>query len=458
MSLGPGDPRTVGQTAGRASLGGVAPARPVAPEDVQDEHERRLAIRALLRRPLMPVGHGYDDDLRLIRRHRLALTRFFSEALGYRLTVDPAGARLFKAGLGRDSSRPLLRGKAAVPFTPRAYALLTLTIAALTRTKSQLLVDELVAAVRTTAVEAGIDVDLDMLGERRALHAALLALVRFGALSERDGDLEHWAEDRTQSLLDVHRDVLGLLVAAPLSTMATVDDLLAPARISSAAGGARIATRRRLVESPILTTSDLAPDHAEWWARNRNRERDWLLDQLGLSLELRSEGALALDPDEELTDVEFPGRGRTSHLALLLLEALVDELRPTASVGAVARGDTLPAPGADSDGRGAWWPVPRRRIEAVARPIVAHWSSGLRRDQREDPAAAVAESLRLLASVGLVRLAPHAGPDDRPDSQPSRDVELWEVHAAACRYRPVAQLAQASDTGEASLFDLEGES
>lgn len=428
----------------------VARNGPPAAEDIQDEHERQMAIRALLRRPLLPVGHGHDDDLRLIRRHRMALTRFFSESLGYRLTVDPAGARLFKAGLGRDGSRPLLRGKAGVPFTPRAYALLTLTIAALTRTKSQLLVDELVAAVRTTAVEAGIEVDLDVLGERRALHAALLALVRFGALSERDGDLEHWAEDRTQSLLDVHRDVLGLLVAAPLSTMATVDDLLALAKISSAAGGARIATRRRLVESPILTTGDLAPDHAEWWARNRNREREWFLDQLGLSLELRAEGALALDPAEELTDVDFPGRGRTSHLALLLLEAIVDELRPAAGVGA------------GSDGRSAWWPIPRGQIESLARPIVAQWSSGLRRDQREDPAAAVAESLRLLASVGLVRPAPdvgHAGQRDRPPSrQPSRDVELWEVHAAACRYRPVAQLAESSVTGEASLFDPEGES
>ncbi|GAA6527977.1 TIGR02678 family protein [Intrasporangium sp. DVR] len=423
---------------------------PPAAEDIQDEHERQMAIRALLRRPLLPVGHGHDDELRLIRRHRMALTRFFSESLGYRLTVDPAGARLFKAGLGRDGSRPLLRGKAAVPFTPRAYALLTLTIAALTRTKSQLLVDELVAAVRATAVEAGIEVDLDVLGERRALHAALLALVRFGALSERDGDLEHWAEDRTQSLLDVHRDVLGLLVAAPLSTMSTVDDLLAPAKISSAAGGARIETRRRLVESPILTTGDLAPDHAEWWARNRNREREWFLDQLGLSLELRAEGALALDPAEELTDLDFPGRGRTSHLALLLLESIVDELRPTAGAGSGA------------EGRGAWWPIPRERIESMARPIMAQWSSGLRRDQREDPAAAVAESLRLLASVGLVRPAPdvgHAGQHDYPPSRPpSRDVELWEVHAAACRYRPVAQLAESSVTGEASLFDLEGES
>jgi uncharacterized protein (TIGR02678 family) len=384
----------------------------------------------------MPVGHGYEDDLRLIRRHRIALTRFFSESLGYRLSVDPSGARLFKTGLGRDGSRPLLRGRAGVPFTPRGYGLLTLTVAALTRAKSQLLVDELVAGVRTTAVEAGIDVDLDAIADRRALHAALHALVRFGALSERDGDLEHWAEERTQSLLDVHRDVLGLLVAAPLSTLHTVDDLLAPARVSSAAGGARIATRRRLVESPILTTGDLEPDHAEWWARNRNREREWYHDQLGLYLELRAEGALGLDPEDELTDVEFPGRGRTSHLALLLLEALVEDLRP----------DLTPAPRTGPERLVAWHPVRSTRIEAVARPVLAQWASGLRRDQRENPAAAVAESLRLLESVGLVRKDPDGDPD------------VWQVHAAACRYRPFAQLAEASGTGEASLFDLQGES
>jgi uncharacterized protein (TIGR02678 family) len=409
--------------------------RPAAAEDAQDAHERRLAVRALLRQPLMPVGRGHDDDLRLIRRHRIALTRFFSESLGYRLTVDPSGARLFKTGLGRDGSRPLVRGRANVPFTPRGYAMLTLTIAALTRTKAQLLVDELVAGVRSTAVEAGIDVDLDSIGDRRALHAAMLALVRLGALSERDGDLDHWAEERTQSLLDVHRDVLGLLVAAPLSTLETVDDLLAPAKVSSAAGGARIATRRRLVESPILTTSELASDHADWWARNRNREREWYLDQLGLDLELRAEGALGLDPDEELSDVEFPGRGRTSHLALLLLEAIVDEINAVPSRA-----------GAASAAPVAWHPVHRDRIDAVARLVLAQWSSGLRRDQREDPAGAVAESLGLLESVGLVRL------------HPGGDRDLWQVHAAASRFRAIAQLAQASGTGEASLFDTEGES
>ena len=129
---------------------------------------------------------------------------------------SPGAARLFKAGLGRDATRPLVR-KSGKAFTPRAYALLCLTLAALTRGKGQLLVDELVAQVRSAAVDAGLDVDLDAIADRRALHAAFAALVELGVLHERDGDLEHWAEQRTASLLDVRRDRLALLVAAPLA-------------------------------------------------------------------------------------------------------------------------------------------------------------------------------------------------------------------------------------------------
>ncbi|MDN5789490.1 MAG: TIGR02678 family protein [Micrococcales bacterium] len=400
--------------------------RPPAAEDLQDAQERREAVRALLRWPLITAGGAHEDELRLVRRHRVALTRFFAESLGYRLTVEPAGARLFKTGLGRDATRPLPR-RSGAPFTPRGYALLTLTIAALTRVKAQLLVDELVAAVRSAAVEAEIDVDLDAIADRRALHAALMVLVRLGVLRERDGDLEHWVEERKHSLLDVNRDVLGLLVAAPLSTHGSMDDLLAPARVPSAAGGARIATRRRLAECPVLSVEELPEDHAEWWRRNRNREREWFHDQLGLDLELRAEGALALDPDEELTDLSFPGRGRTSHLALLVLEALTDQFRQ-GGASASPRGEGAPA---------AWHRVSAVRLAEVTRSVVTQWASGLRRDQREDPGLAVAESMRLLESVGLVR---RAGDD-------------LLVHAAASRYRPVATLAERSTTGEQSLFD-----
>ena len=308
-----------------------SPARPAPAEDTQAIAERRRAARALLRTPLLTADGPGADDLLLVRRHREALERLFAEGLGYRLLVEPKAARLFKAGLGHDASRPLRkrlsRGEGR-PFEPRAYALLCLVLAALTRSPAQLLVDELVAEVRSAAADTDLLVDLDTPGDRRALAAALLTLLEVGVLVERDGDLVRWADGAdTTSLLDVRRDRLRLLVAASLSGATGPADLLETAVLPSAAGGARVAVRRRLLEQPVLSVDDLPEEQAEWWRRSRHREADWFRDAFGLELELRAEGAIAVDPDDELSDVTFPGTGSQRHAALLLLEHLVRDAR-----------------------------------------------------------------------------------------------------------------------------------
>jgi uncharacterized protein (TIGR02678 family) len=394
--------------------------RPAPAEDVHLVAERRRAARALLRRPLLHADGPAADELRLVRRHRAELQRMFADGLGYRLVVEPGAARLYKAGLGRDATRPLLRrnGKA---FTPRAYALLCLTIAALGRSRSQLLVDELVAQVRSTAVEAGVEVDLDAIPDRRALHAALSALVEMGVLHERDGDLEHWAEQRTASLLDVRRDRLALLVATSLTGSNGPADLLDRAALPSAAGGARVAVRRRLAESPVLSVDDLTEEQAEWWRRGRNREREWFTDRLGLQLELRAEGAIAVDPDGELTDAEFPGGGSDRQLALLLVEALAQELRAGAR---------------EADVRDRIWRRASPALVAeVAGAVLAEWGGGLRKAYREDHAAALLAARSVLTGAGLVRIEADGA---------------WLVHAAAARYvaRPtLTEPAEREDPG-----------
>lgn len=191
------------------------PERPGPAPDLLAEADVRDAARGLLLMPLLTSDRN-PDELALVRRHRDELARLFADGLGYRLVVEPGLARLFKTGLGRDALRPLRRRNDA-PFTPRRYALLALTLAALTQARRQLMVDELVAAVRSAAVDAGIDVDLDAITDRRALHSALVALIDLGVLSERDGDLEHWVERRTESLLDVHRDRLAVLLSTPIA-------------------------------------------------------------------------------------------------------------------------------------------------------------------------------------------------------------------------------------------------
>lgn len=406
--------------------------RPPLAQDPHEVADRVSAARHLLRHPLVPADARNAQVLRLVRRHQGELTRLFADGVGYRLVVDPGAARLFKAGLGRDGTRPLLR-RSGTAFTPRAYALLCLVLAALTRSRTQLLVDELVAQVRSSAVDAGVDVDLDGITDRRALHAALLALVDLGVLRERDGDLEHWADKRTQSLLDVRRDLLSLLVSAPLSSARSPGELLDEASLPSAAGGARVAVRRRLLESPVLAVADLPEDHAEWWRRNRNRESEWFSDRFGLTLELRAEGALAVDPDDELTDEEFPGRGGTRHLALLCLEVLASEGVAGADAGQ------------------AWAAVPVARAVELCRRVLDEWAEVLRRDQREAPDRAVDEALAVLESMGLVRRTTASGlVDGTPDAVP-RDT-LW-VHAAASRYAPAPVIAERSASGELSLFD-----
>ncbi|HSC86550.1 MAG TPA: DUF2398 family protein, partial [Polyangiaceae bacterium] len=166
----------------------------------------REAARALLRTPLLHL-ESHPDELAAVRRHRDELSRLFAEGMGYRLVVEPGFARLVKTGLVGDATRGLRRRNDAL-FTPRRYALLALTLAALARGRRQVMVDELVAGVRSAAVDAGLDIDLDAIAERRALHSALVALIDLGVISERDGDLENWAERRTEALLDVHRDRL----------------------------------------------------------------------------------------------------------------------------------------------------------------------------------------------------------------------------------------------------------
>ncbi|GAA3623685.1 TIGR02678 family protein [Microlunatus ginsengisoli] len=396
----------------------VVPERPAAAPDLLVEADVRAAARALLRTPLLHVD-AHAEELGIVRRHRDELTRLFADGLGYRLVVEPGLARLFKSGIGRDAGRGLRR-RNNVAFTPRRYTMLALTLAALTRARRQLMVDELVAAVRTAAADAGIDVDLDAIADRRALHSALVALIDLGVLTERDGDLEHWAERRTDSLIDVHRDRLAVLVAAPIGGCDDASDVLAVTAVPSAAGGARVAIRRRLVEQPVLSVDELTDEQREWWRRNRHSEREWFHRHLGLDLELRAEGAVAIDPSGELTDVDFPASGSTKHFALLLLSELVAEIRATHGS----------EPGA------TWTPVATSTTRRAADRVFESWRRGLRKAHRERPEVLYEEAVGLLADMKLVRRHP-AGLD---------------VHAAAARFAPRPTLLAASSS-EPSLFE-----
>jgi uncharacterized protein (TIGR02678 family) len=207
----------------------------------------------------------------------------------------------------------------------------------------QVLLSQLVADVRAAAVEAGLDLgDVDRPVDRRALGAALRQLVAWRALLEEQGSVAGYAEDsQAEALLTVDRDIVAHLVATPIGRAATPEEFVAQAA-APGPGGSRHAVRRRLVETPVVHLDDLTAAQRAWLRREQRRDERSFVEYTGLQAELRAEGAALFDPDDELTDAQFPGTGTVPQAALLTIEALVAELRPEATAGRLAVGVPVP--------------------------------------------------------------------------------------------------------------------
>jgi uncharacterized protein (TIGR02678 family) len=289
--------------------------------------ERRVAARLLLRRPLVTL-ESHPEEFRLIRRHADDLARTFGQFLGYRLVVEPGFARLLKAGLGRGCGRWLERSSGA-PFTPRTYAYLALALSVLVTAPEQLLLSEIVNRTRAAAAEAGIDLgEPNRITERRALVAAFRQLLAWRVLAEDDGSVESYAGDGdAEALLTVDREIARWVVSGPIGRASSPGEL-----IELAAGsdhyGPRHTVRRRLVETPVVYVAELTDDERDWLRRNQRREQRIHEDLFGLDTEIRAEGVALLDPQGELSDIDFPGTGTVPWAALLLLERLVETLVP----------------------------------------------------------------------------------------------------------------------------------
>lgn len=378
--------------------------------DIDAANVTRCA-RTLLRRPLLRADGPDGDLLPLVFRHRNALHDLFASLLGYRLVVQRRYARLYKAGPGADPTR----GEAGL--SPRGYAYVALTMAALTGVGRQVLLSRLVSEVRAAAVEAGIEV-VDDLGDRRALTAALRHLLALGVITETEGSVSTWAGDAvTEALITVDTDVLGHLLAGPVGEVASPDELIEKAAEAGPAGMEQTtehAVRRRLVENPVVLHADLPPEQAAWLKKHQRRE-SLLLDRcFGLVTESRLEGIAVTDPEEYLTDLAFPSTGTVARVALLSLPELLAENEPR------------------EDGR---HPVSRQRLQQICEELVESYPAAWSKQATEDIDGLVDEVLELLVNTGLARweepdwlLAPVAHrwvpePDDTPGNNSAQDKE-----------------------------------
>lgn len=367
----------------------------LAPLPTREAAERQDALRLLLRHPLITAEGPHEEGFRLVRRHRDELVRDLRQLLGYRLVVEAGFARLYKAGLGAERSRPLRRPSGAA-FSPRAYAYVALCCSVLLTGRQQILLSALVEQVRSAAAEAEVDLGGDSHADRRTFTAALRQLVSWGVLVEDDGTVAALADDaEAEALLFVRRDLVRHVLAVPLREVEDPAELVRLAAEPGVGAGARHRVRRLLVEEPAVLVEDVDEESWAWLRQSQRREASTFAELFGLELEIRAEGVAAIDPRDELTDEAFPRGGSVGHAALLAVSELARRLRPEPPDRTAAAVGTVP--------------VPPGLLDEVVATLLERHGRRWRQDYTDHPERLPRDVEDLLVTMGLLRRAVDGG-------------------------------------------------
>lgn len=266
----------------------------------------------LMQHPLTCKEHD-PEIFRLILRHEATLDKLFTQRLGYRLHVTADTARLYKNGYV-PLRRKLSAKKIARPFMQQEYVLLALVLGATVAGPGIISLKDLVARVRSLAVETEIVLD-DSIGTRRAMVTALEWMVEHGLAQELHQKIEAYVGDGdADAVLKFRPDRIAML---PLPSLGR-EESSEPRRVT------RQWMRCWLAEEPVLYRTDLTPEEWTELRRRLGEEERFLEEMFGLDLEVRAEGVAAIDETGRLTDTLFPSAGTLHHAALLLIEKLYD--------------------------------------------------------------------------------------------------------------------------------------
>lgn len=382
--------------------------------------ERRDAVRHLLAHPLT----GQRDDAEQwasIVRHRRALADWFAEQPGWELVVDESGgfARLHKLPAHADATRPARSLTASRrPFDRRRYALLCLVLAHLDTEDGQTSLRHIAEAVTARSRDlVGVEVfDATRHGERRAMVDVLRLLADLDVIRERDGDTERFAaSDQGDALYDVDDRRIAHLIAAPSSPSLVDRPQDLPVEVyPDTDDGRRLRARhhvfRRLLDDPAVHYDDLDERELDWVVHSLGFVHDVLDRDVGLVVERRAEGIMAIDPDKELTDETFPdGNSTVKHAALLMAEILTDRTR--ISLAAQDDGEKAPVELSDADADA----LAGELLAAYAGPC--NWAA---RYTEGDPGDLADDALALLHRFGLV----------------ARTDDGWQARPAIARFAP----------------------
>ncbi|MCX4745257.1 DUF2398 family protein [Kitasatospora sp. NBC_01287] len=434
--------------------------------------ERRAAARMLLAHPLVTANGPQAQAFPVIRRHADWLTSRFAELLGYPLTVGEGFARLTKAALGPTAPRrPMFAGTLG---TPERYAALTRALAALLTGPARRSAADLTAVLTAeltaeltgeSTAELTVEQPAEPSGEqpaepsaepsaeptvepaaerdlaagRAAVLAALAVLTEWQLLTADGGE---------RGTLLVDQELLTAVVAH--CCPARPQDPPAPRTTIP------VAVRRRLVETPVVLFEELTGLEREWLWESRSRETAVLADFLGLTTEIRQEGIALLDPAGELTDLRLPGPGPLAHAALLLVERLVDQLRPLPTDPPDPAAPAAPV-GRPAQARSAaptGVPIAEALIDGILGDLADEYETGdrvreqhaahWRRAHLADRAAFRRDVLALLHAMRLI--APTAPAAEA--CAPARSG--WILLPPAARYAAPFALGEAAGTGRHS--------
>ena len=320
----------------------------------EDEREqRRRALRALVRHPLLTATGPHADDFILVRRHEEPLQKWFGHHVGWTLLVSSEYARLRKTPADlSDPTFPARDPKHHIAFTRRRYVFLCLALAMLERSARQ----TTLSAVAEAIIEAlqneplfaaqGMTLELSNAHHRSDLVAVVRLIIDRQVLKPIHGDEEHFLRDeRNNVLYTINRPVLSALLCVQRGP-STVESSDLGERLSAITAEAMARTEdartrrlhqslmRRLLEQPVVYYSDLSQEEEDHLRHRRTRLLQYLTDATGLVPEVRTEGIALLDEGEDFTDIVLATEGTEGHATLLLAEYLGECARDRA-------GDTL---------------------------------------------------------------------------------------------------------------------
>jgi uncharacterized protein (TIGR02678 family) len=307
--------------------------------DRQQAEERRRALRALLRHPLLTRAGPDPAAFALVRRHAGWLREWLASNAGWSLQVDTGLARLRKLpGRLDDRTRPALAAPARVPFSRRRYVLACLALAALERADAQVTLGWLAERVLALAAEpgladAGFAFALDSREERADLVVVVRLLLGIRALSKVAGDEQSFVNSSGDALYDVNRRVLAALLVTQRgpSTVAAADlearlraitEELVPDSEDGRNRAIRHALTRRLLDDPVVYQQELGDAERGYLTSQRTFLLRRLTEATGLVPEVRAEGLALVDPTGEATDLAMPEEGTDGHATLLLAKHL----------------------------------------------------------------------------------------------------------------------------------------